>query len=95
MQLDILTPARTLFSGEADSVTLPGVSGLFTVLDNHAPMIASLAGGGVVTYTKGSEKTTVEIDGGFARVLNNVVSVCIETHLAQDANPVEEDNEKQ
>jgi F-type H+-transporting ATPase subunit epsilon len=78
MQLEILTPDKTLFSGEVDSVTLPGSSGLFTVWENHAPMISSLRKG-EITFTTGGESRTVGIDGGFVEVLNNAVTVCVET----------------
>jgi F-type H+-transporting ATPase subunit epsilon len=93
MQLSILTPAKTLFNGEVDSVTLPGTLGLFTVLNNHAPAISSLRKGGKITYGKGDDTTTIEIDGGFAQVLDNVVTVCVETHLTEDINPVETEND--
>ena len=42
MTLEILSPERTLFSGEVESVTLPGTLGEFTVLRHHAPLISSL-----------------------------------------------------
>jgi len=89
MKLDILTPAKTLFSGQVDSVTLPGTLGMFTVLENHAPMISSLRRNGKITYGKGDQKTSITIDGGFAEVLGNVVTVCVETHLTEDTNEEE------
>ncbi|MEY3410826.1 MAG: hypothetical protein RL593_402, partial [Pseudomonadota bacterium] len=36
MQLEILTPEKKLYSGEVYGVQLPGVSGLFEILDKHA-----------------------------------------------------------
>jgi F-type H+-transporting ATPase subunit epsilon len=45
MQLDILTPEKRIFSGEAQSVSLPGSDGRFQVLNNHAPIISSLQKG--------------------------------------------------
>jgi len=47
MQLNILTPEQKLFSGEADSVQLSGMDGVFEILNNHAPLIASLKEGSV------------------------------------------------
>ncbi len=79
MHLDILTPEKTLFSGEASSVSLPGVMGMFTVLENHAPMISSLRVGGTITYTVGGKENHVDIGGGFVEVLDNMVTVCVET----------------
>ena len=40
MMLEILSPEQKLFSGEVESVTLPGTLGEFTVLKRHAPLIA-------------------------------------------------------
>ena len=47
MTLEILSPEKTLFRGEAERVTLPGASGEFTVLRNHAPIISALVRGNV------------------------------------------------
>ena len=41
MKLEIITPEQIYFTGEVTSVTLPGTSGLFTVWENHAPLISS------------------------------------------------------
>jgi F-type H+-transporting ATPase subunit epsilon len=45
MKLEIITPEQIYFSSEVTSVTLPGTSGLFTVWENHAPLISSLKEG--------------------------------------------------
>ena len=47
MHIEILTPERKLFSGDAYGVQLPGVSGSFEVLEKHAPLVSAL-GNGVV-----------------------------------------------
>ncbi len=74
LRLDILTPEKTLFKGDAHAVQFPGTDGLFQVLKNHAPIIASLAPGTIV-IDGGSGRTTVDIQGGVVEVSNNVVSV--------------------
>ena len=43
--LEIRTPDKEIFRGEIDQVILPGKDGLFGVLKNHAPLIASLQKG--------------------------------------------------
>ena len=45
MQLDILTPEKKLYSGEVNSIEMPGIDGYFGVLNNHAPMISALTAG--------------------------------------------------
>ncbi len=47
MQLEIITPEEKVYSGEADRVTFPGVDGSFQVLNDHAPIISTLAAGNI------------------------------------------------
>ncbi len=42
MLLEILTPEKKLFSGNVQGVQLPGVDGLFEILDKHAPLVSAL-----------------------------------------------------
>ncbi len=50
MYLEIITPEATLFSGEVTSVAVPGVSGEFEMLKNHAPIVSLLKEGHVKIY---------------------------------------------
>ena len=74
MLLNILTADKTLFSGEVDSITLPGSKGQFQVLNNHAAMVSSLDKGIVKTQSK-SGNQTFEIKGGVVEILKNKVVV--------------------
>ena len=47
MYLEIVSPEAILFSGEVDSVVVPGTSGDFQMLNNHAPVVSTLKGGTV------------------------------------------------
>ena len=47
MYLEIVSPEATLFSGEVDSVAVPGVNGEFEMLKNHAPIVSILKEGHV------------------------------------------------
>ena len=47
MHLEIVSPEAKLFSGEIESLTVPGVSGSFQVLNNHAPIVSTLTAGKV------------------------------------------------
>lgn len=47
MHLEIVTPDKNLFKGEVDYVYCPGAHGSFGILNNHAPIIATLKGGDV------------------------------------------------
>ena len=78
MKLEIITPEKLFFSGEVTSVTLPGTNGLFTVWENHAPIISSLMKGKLSFVAKEGGKTELNIEGGFAEANKNVISVCLE-----------------
>ncbi len=77
MKLEIITPEQIYFSGEVSSITLPGTKGLFTVWENHAPMISSL-GTGKISYMGNNCENELEVVGGFIEVNKNVVTVCLE-----------------
>lgn len=47
MHLEIVSPEATLFSGEVNSVAVPGVNGEFEMLENHAPIVSLLKEGHV------------------------------------------------
>lgn len=77
MTLEIISPNEILFKGEAESVTLPGTLGSFTVLKNHASLISVLKAGEIVYRTPSGEEKNVAVKGGLVDVDNNVVSVCV------------------
>ncbi len=77
MTLEIISPQEVVFKGDAESVTLPGQLGKFTVLKNHAPLISVLIEGNIAYRTPSGEENTYAIKGGLADVDNNVISVCI------------------
>ena len=76
LHLSIVSPEKTLYSGEAERVLLPGTKGAFEVLNNHAPIISSL-GKGMLTYTVSGESRELRVSGGFVEVLRNEVLVCV------------------
>ncbi len=77
MKLEIITPEQIYFSGEVTSVTLPGKKGSFTLWENHAPIISSLAKG-KISCKSDNQNFELNIEGGFAEVNKNVVTVCLE-----------------
>lgn len=77
MKLDIISPEKLLYRGDAESVTLPGLQGSFTILENHAPIISGLSKG-IIEYHHAGKEDFLEIAGGFVEAKNNVVSICVE-----------------
>ena len=76
--IDIVTPGRTVFSGEANRFFAPSVDGYFEILKNHAPFISILKTGKIV-ITQNGVKKYFAIRSGFAEVFNNRITVLAET----------------
>ena len=68
--LEIISPVVTVFSGEVNSVTVPGTSGSFQVLKNHAALVSSVEVG-MVKIKKGSEVLEYSTSGGLFEIKNN------------------------
>ena len=45
MDVQIITPDKSLFQGQADLITVPGTSGSIGILNHHAPLVSSLKKG--------------------------------------------------
>ena len=52
IQCDIVTQERTVFSGEVDSVNLPGSEGRMGILPNHTALLTTLDFGEVIVRTR-------------------------------------------
>jgi F-type H+-transporting ATPase subunit epsilon len=74
IDLQIVTPDRTLVHDQVDEVQIPGSKGYFGVLPGHAPLLALLSVG-ELWYRRGLEKVFVSIAFGFAEVLPDRVTV--------------------
>jgi len=79
MQLELLTPGKTIFSGEVQLVKLPGSSGSFEVMKNHAPIISALDDGELKVKTEAGETLHYMTQGGVIEVKNNNIVVLVET----------------
>lgn len=79
MQVSIIAPTKTLYNGEAFSLTVPSQKGSFTALDHHAPIVSVLEKGVVtVCASKDAEPQEFNISSGFVEIHDNVASVCVE-----------------
>lgn len=78
MFVEIITPAKTLYSGEATLVQLPGSEGSFEVMQNHAPIIALLKAGKVKVKDAENMELFFEINGGVMENLKNKLVILAE-----------------
>jgi F-type H+-transporting ATPase subunit epsilon len=74
IQLRIVTPTRLMLDEEVDEVTAPGALGQFGVLPNHIAFLTLLSPG-ELSYKQGGRVTRLAIAGGYAEVLDNVMTV--------------------
>jgi F-type H+-transporting ATPase subunit epsilon len=72
--LELVTPERLVLSEEVDEVRIPGALGELGVLPGHTPLLTAL-GTGQIAYTKGGRESRLALQGGFAEVLPDRVTV--------------------
>lgn len=79
MYIDIVSPETTLFSGEIESITVPGTKGSFQILNQHAPIVSTLTKGKVKIQgelnlsEEVGEKIVLENDGHYYFPINSGV----------------------
>jgi F-type H+-transporting ATPase subunit epsilon len=86
LQLDVVTPEKTIVSEAVDIVMAPGFFGEFGALPNHIPFLAQLQPG-EVKYRQDNKLEYLAVSGGYAEVLPNQVTI-LATHAerAQDVD---------
>lgn len=78
MKIDVITPEKTIYSGDIEMVKLPGTKGPFQILKNHAPIITTLSKGRVIIRDNKGEILRYDVKRGHAKCLGNVVHVLIQ-----------------
>jgi F-type H+-transporting ATPase subunit epsilon len=77
--LDIVMPAKNVFSGNVVSVTAPGSEGQFQVLAGHAPFLSTLATGDVRIDLADKSQKVFKVSGGFFEVSANKAMLLVES----------------
>lgn len=78
ISLIIMSPEHVLEECAVSLVRLPGKSGAFEVLKDHAPLITALDAGDVEYVTSDGGQKKIPVKSGFAEIRKNKVSVCVE-----------------
>ena len=89
IQVIVVTPEATVVDAQTSFVTLPFHDGELGVAANHAPLIGRL-GVGEMRFESDGKTRRFYIDGGFAQIADNVVSVMAERAMAAQDMDVEE-----
>jgi len=79
-RLEIVSAERSLFSGEANFVVVPGVDGELGIFPNHTPLLTRIKPGTLKFHAKDElEETLFFVAGGFLEVQPTVVTVLADT----------------
>ena len=89
-ELNVISAESKVFQGEIENVLVPGMSGDFLVLPNHAPCISSIRPGFLEFSEDASKKYRYFVSGGIIEVINNMVSVLVDSAIDGD-NVIKED----
>ncbi|MBO4548123.1 MAG: F0F1 ATP synthase subunit epsilon [Abditibacteriota bacterium] len=77
LNVEIVSPQKVLLSSkEVTGVVLPGKKGSMGILPHHAPLITSL-GAGTIEYTIGNERGSLDIESGFAEIVDNKLIILV------------------
>lgn len=95
LNVSVLTPQSEIFSGEADEVMVPTVTGEIGILPNHAALVTQILPG-ELTIKTGGRTQYIAIMGGYLEVANNQVNVLGDYAVrAEDIEAAEAERAKQ
>ena len=79
LHFELVTPARLVRSEDVHMVVVPGAEGEFGVLEGHAPFMSTVRDGAIKVYrTEGAAPEEIQVQGGFAEVGANGLTVLAE-----------------
>lgn len=84
LHLEIVTSESTVFSGDVDMVTVPGMAGVMGILPRHAPVLSTLRPG-ELRVKVGGDDLEFAIGGGFVDIHNNQVIILADSAERSDA----------
>jgi len=85
IEIEIVSPVKSVYTGKIKSASVPGVEGLFQILYNHAPMVAVFEIGIIKLVDENGKEISFSTSGGILEVRDNKIII-----LADTAESVEE-----
>ncbi len=79
IELEIVSPVKSVYTGKVKSVSVPGVQGLFQVLYNHAPMVSVFEVGIIKLVYENSNELAFSTSGGILEVRDNKIIILADT----------------
>lgn len=75
LQLEIISPDKTLFNDKVKLVQVPGQQSPFTILNKHDRIISNLIKGKVRVVDLKDKTHFIAIEGGIVEVVNNKIVI--------------------
>jgi F-type H+-transporting ATPase subunit epsilon len=79
LNVELVSPEKKVWSGEAVSVSARTLEGDLGILTDHAPLLGVLVDGEVTIKGTDGSTNTFNVAGGFLSVSNNRVSILAES----------------
>lgn len=84
LHLEIVSPQKSIFKGQVESVTVPGTKGEFQVLYNHIDLVSTLATGRIKILNDKKEEIYFASSGGVIEVRKNKITILAEEIFARE-----------
>ena len=81
----IVTPSEAVFNEEVSYASIPSWDGQLGVMNGQSPLLTRLGIGAMHVDRDGGERTTYWIDGGFAQVQRDKLTILTERACMPDA----------
>lgn len=88
IDLQVVTPEKIAFEGEADQISLPTDHGQITILPKHISLVSTIKSGELI-IKNGKEEVLMAVYGGFVEVRKNQVRVM--TDVAERIEEIDEE----
>lgn len=75
LHLEIVTPDKIVYDRPVSLIQVPGVSGTFTLLKGHAPIISALGKGQIRVIGKNGVEDIFICEGGVLECQDNEVTI--------------------
>lgn len=78
MNVTITKPDGNLYTGTAVLVQLPGIDGMFEIMNHHAPIVSALKSGTIRLEDENNETHTYNVRGGIVQFMNDNLEVLVQ-----------------
>tara|TARA_Y100001970_G_C14232255_1_gene859405 strand:- start:1940 stop:2365 length:426 start_codon:yes stop_codon:yes gene_type:complete len=83
LQLEVVTPQRTIVDMLVDTIILPGIEGEMGILPNHVPLL-TIMDSGILSYTLNKKFHSIAVHSGYAQVDGKSLRVLVELAELKD-----------